>query len=222
LYYSADLGTSFTYYNVQDLLNPADDFHQELYSPFLAGDSILYLDRWDPWLSGLHMRSADSGSWFATLTAVAAPGYTSVSGKSGALGWVYDANDVLMMWEANDDGHMCLLRSRDDGATWVEIGDADDLFGAGIGVYNGTQAIILSTWLPDENVLIWVGLQTTAATAQICRVRYTPDDGAAWYNKMGNWLTLFGTWNGATPVPPGDGTNGNVGCIPLPRVGANE
>jgi len=67
-----------------------------------------------------------------------------------------------------------------------------------------------------------VGLQRqTEALNQACRIRYTQDNGDAWYNKMGNWFTVFGYWSGATPGYPADNYQANVGCTPLPKVGAN-
>lgn len=127
------------------------------------------------------------------------------------------------MWQTDGgDEHFCLLRSSDDGNIWVEIGDADDLFGAGIGAYDGTQAMIVATWLPEENTLIWVGLQTQVGNTQACRIRFTDDNGGTWCNKMGNWTTALGAqWSGATSSPT-DNIVGNVGCTPLPKVGVNE
>jgi hypothetical protein len=217
IYYSLDKGGSFSFYNVQNLGNPADSFHQEIYNPFAAGDNILYIDIWDPWLSGRHGKSANSGSTFSWLTAA---GYTSISGKSGIVGWMEDGDDVLMVWN-NVTGSHCLLRSGDAGASWANIGNADGLFGAGFGTYYGTVALVSSTWTPDRDVVFWVGLQASSA-AQVRRICYTQDDGVAWYSKMGNWYTIFGSWSGATPVSPIDNTHGNVGCCPLPRVGANK
>jgi hypothetical protein len=213
-HYSTDLGGSFARY-AEDQGTLDYDHYQEIYAPYGAGGSVLYIDRGR--FSSFHLKSANGGANFSGMAAV---GYTvGDAGKQGVNGWVHDANDVLMMWKADVDGHYCLLRSSDAGATWAEIGDADDLFGAGFGGYFGTVAKISDTWLPDENVILWAGLQAgSAVLLQICRIRYTQDSGSNWYNKMGNWLTVFGTWAGGSGT---DSATGNVGCTPLPRVGNN-
>ena len=161
------------------------------------------------------MKSSNSGELFTQLIAV---GYTDTGGKSDATGWVYDALDVLMMWEDDADNHFTLLRSLDGGTVWADIGDAEDLFGAPIGVWAGTIAIAARTWLPDKDELLWAGLQPIGVSTQACRIRYTHDNGANWYNKMGNWTVVFGLWTGAIGS---SGATGGANCEPLPRVGAN-
>ena len=218
IHYSLDLGGSFARY-AEDQGTLDYNHFQEIYNPFSAGASIIYMDRGR--FSSYHRKSSDGG---ATLSEMAALDFTvGEAGKQGVDGWVYNANDIIMTWKSDADGLYYVLRSSDAGSIWVVIADIIALFGGEIapGVF-GALAKISDTWLPDEDVVLLVGLQVgTVANTQICRIRYTQNNGGDWYNKMGNWLTVFGSWDGGSPVSPLDQYKANVGCTPLPRVGAN-
>jgi len=212
VYASGDGGATFTK-GTNAIAGWMDDWRADLYTPFSG--SGLFETIGSTQLETSPGISSDGGnSWAALLAA----GYVYVEGKAGLTGWVYNGGDLLTMWQANDDSHFCLLRSGDAGTSWIEIGDANEMFGAPIGVWGGTIAIAAETWLPDEDVLLWTGLQPVGVSGQACRIRFTEDNGGHWYNKMGNWNTVMGVWNGAYGT---SGATGGVGCVPLPRVGAN-
>ena len=166
--------------------------------------------------------SADGGnSWTVLTAAVPPPGYHDLGGKTGVNGWYGDTNDLPCMWEADDDNHDCLLRSADGGSTWVEIGDANVLFPWVPGGWGNNRAVVPETWVPDKEVLVWTGIANSEAVIESCRIKFTHDNGAAWSGKMGNWYTVFPVRRWASACET-SGCSGGCGCIPLPRVGANE
>jgi len=150
-------------------------------------------------------------------------GYDADPLKTGVTGWYGDTNDVLTMFHLTGaasavDWH--LHRSPDGGASWANIGDADPLFEGTLGAWSGCIAVPTYVWENNLLEVFWVGLCASGSGGPHtqCRIRYTDDNGAHWFNKMGNWYTVFGTWAGAHGS---SGAKGTVGVIPLPRVGAN-
>lgn len=216
----------------------------DAYRPFNVGNrlygavrSTVAPDRWSP--SG----SGDDGQTWLGLAIPA--GYQTMAPDAwgGVNGWYGDGQDILALFETDDgarDEH--LFRSEDQGALWTQIGDAEVRFPNPIACVQLTA--IPETWTPDENVLIWVG-NSYRETTPSCRIAYTPDNGNPggvwhWCDKTWYWYQNAdfdfdgdGTpeWCGAsqmqTPPPPvygvaGNCRMGNVGCIPLPRIGDNE
>lgn len=193
------------------------DTRADLYRPY-SGANLYVTIRNSTTSPGI---STDDGSSWTILTAVVPPGYHDLGGKTGVNGWYGDTNDILCMWEADDDNHDCLLRSADGGSTWIEIGDANVRFPWIPGGWTNSRAVVAETWVPDEEVLVWTGIAPSEAVIENCRIKFTHDDGVVWSGKMGNWYTIFPVlrWAGAYET---SGNSGGAGCIPLPRVGANE
>jgi hypothetical protein len=137
--------------------------------------------------------------------------------KGGVTGWWGNSSDLIAPFYETATGDHVLFRSGDGGSSWVEIGNADDLFASvPIATDSGWYANP-ETWKPDENVIVWAGI-TTAVAGTPSRIRYTYDNGTHWLDKMGNWVSAIGAWSGGSG---GSGVNGNSGCIPLPRIGPN-
>jgi len=150
-------------------------------------------------------------------------GYDPEPIKSGMVGWYGSPSDLLTMFHLTGVGGAVdwhLHRSPDGGASWANIGDADPLFEGTLGSWSGCIAVPTYVWENNLLEVFWVGLCASGfgGPHTQCRIRYTDDNGAHWFNKMGNWYITFGYWRGAQGS---SGSGGTVGVIPLPRVGAN-
>lgn len=172
------------------------------------------------------MLSADGGM---TWTDVDPPGYGEVvglvggGGKTGVSGWYGNAGDYYAIYEEAATTHQHLLRN--DVLIGVAGSDAgviaNEVFD-GVGPwFDGSVAVAPHSWVPDSGVLVWCGVET--ANVPLRRIMYTPDNGdlnSHWLYKMGDWYDNpdLAIWSGAGG---NSGMRGNVGCIPLPRVGSN-
>lgn len=187
-----------------------------LHRPYsMAGTTVLFCDvRQSSTTPGY---SGDNGDHWGVLLAA---GYTKIDlGMSDVVGWYGDQHDVLSTDFTEDPapGHRVLLRSRDDGGTWAEIGDQEVLFsGEPVGWGAEPYACVPEMWAADEDVMIWGAFIQSGfgGSHDQRRLFYTDDDGATWMSKMGNWYAVFTTW--ANGDPEGTGV-----CTPLPRVGSN-
>lgn len=126
-----------------------------------------------------------------------------------------DDQDVVVVVYDSTDTDCVLLRSKNGGTTWTEIANMTSLFGVGCALCSPWVACAPWIWESDANVLCLPGrLKLSAWTDEFAF--YSDDNGATWCNKRGDWISVFGDWEG------NDNSDSNkCELVPLPRLGAN-
>ena len=214
---SADFGASFAWTAGDMSTWVWDTTGYHLYKSFSGGDIQAAIRTW-PADDDSPKHSPDGTAW----TSHAAAGYIDPVQNAGFQGWYGSAGNYVTMWKRVADNHWCLLRST-NGTAWTEVGDADPLFEETAILFAQCIAMPTQVWPPDALVIIWIGLSASGfgGSHDQCRLRYTDvagGGGLVWFNKMGNWYTTFGSWDGANGS---SGERTNAGCVALPRVGDN-
>lgn len=160
-----------------------------------------------------------SGNAGASWTSHMVGGYTGDTYGSGISGHYDTGSHIVAIYERNADSHYMGMRT--DGGAWFEIGDATILFNEVPGVWAGVHVIRPEVWTADEEVMGWVaqapsgwgGFHTQR------RILYTENYAECWSVMMGDWYTVFGSYNGTSGS---SGDRGNVGIKFLPRFDGDD
>lgn len=220
---STDAGANFNWTGPAFSFDMEKDGRDDFYVPYQNTDVYLAAATWNAvplYRSPMRL----SGGAFTSLAIPAGMEYEWVHATMGMIGWYGDQLDILTAWHETGAAafHFHLHRSSDGGATvggWTDLGGVTTFFDDIPGAWDGNIAIAHQVWPPYPDVILWVGMPASGTGGHHqCRIRYTDDGGLTWYNKMGNWYLVFGSWAGAQGS---SGKAGTVGAVGLPRLGAN-